>query len=340
MLETSKIPVSDIVIHDLSVVVPLQKNLKTYQRIASKSFETLPTIRLGRINGQFYVLSHLDVFLGIKNAGREYVESNVECFSDEQEFVLRHVKENRILSGYNPLHLYKVRDYLLQNGISHEEASIHMQIQNTIDQRLLDLNLEKDTVKKLSELFYHLAEILSNCVMPYYISEQVSKIKKGKQIDAVSIISKHITENKISDAKFSWPSLETIKTLLARMDSGKNTSCISLVPGEKPTQNALKFAEKVISISRHTIIIPETNQHPSYFVNKKTNTVSIIDEKKNAISLVDSPSTSVFTLPKKAVDHLKLTKSLDVKMKIINDSKDLKEFLKKYPDMQGVFFYK
>jgi len=117
-------------------------------------------------------------------------------------------------------------------------------------------------------------------------------------------------------------------------------SSVVAVSGEKPVKKHYTLAKKAVSIQKNVLVIPGTDVRPSIQVNLKTREASILDEKKNVITLIEMPTTPVYSLPKKAISHLKLQDSLDVKIKCFEKNNEILRFLEKNPTSNCVLMFR
>lgn len=337
-----KVHIFQISHHNLSVVIPLASQITLYSGIANDLPNTLPIIQLGRISEKLYLLSNLDVFYGIKKFGLDIVDAEIIDFVNESEFLIEHVKLNKSQPGYNSLLLYGIVEYLSGNGTSYNTSLKLLHINNTIEHKLLELKLNSDTIGELCLFYSYLAEKLSSCIIPYYVSEIVSKYDGTEQLKIIKKIIKFIKIEKISDSKFTWPSINSINILLSKSKNtlSSNDSAVIYEENDIPSEKEYVFAEKIIKQSKHVLIIPKTKKHSAYMINKKTNSVSIMTVKDTVITLVEMPTIPLYTLPKKAVNHLKLNESLEVTMKCFENNDEIIKYLKKHPDSKNVIFSK
>lgn len=344
MLTTNTvIPIENIHVHRVNVVTPIKKQIDSYKEIARLSPKTLPPINLGRVDGRLYVLSNFDLYYAIRDSRLAEIQAQVTDFKDITEFVIEHVKLNKNPTGFNPLLLFGVMDYLKDQGISQQKALGLLHVYKTLDQKLLELPLQHNAIRKLCKLYSFLSEKLSNLTIPFYISQAISNCEDNKQGEAVSKIEALIRTGKVSDTKFTWPSVEEIETILKNPSYHKTVKDSKIVNLKevKPSIKEKKISKELLTKSKNVIIIPGNNKHPSIMVNKKTGTVQTIVEKNTVIKLIDKESKPVYNLPQKAVDHLDLEKdTTNLKMKCFTKSSDMVSFLKKHPKLQAVLYYR
>jgi len=339
------VPISKISVHELGVISPLASQISKYSEMASDSPEKLPKIKLAKISKKLYVLSHLDVFYGIKKSGAKTADAEIISFESQCEFLVSHVKQSKSSPGYNPLLLYAVVEFLSKNGIMSYDKSLELlRIQNRTEQKILDLKLSSDAVYELCLFYRYLAENLSSCTIPYYILNKISQHEKFEHLNIAKKIIRFIKIKKISDSTFVWPSSKSIDNLLpvsANASDDDDDSKIIFEKDDVPEKKDVVFAEKILRQSKQVFVIPATKKHPPYLINKKTNTVSIAHDKESVITLVDMPTVPLYTISKKMTAHLKLHESLDdVSMGCFDNKTQVMRYLKKHPDSKIVVLTK
>ena len=341
MLESSSVtlvPVDSIHIHKIHVVTPIKKQVIQYTNIANHTPESLPVIRLGKINNNLYALADFDVIHGVKQSRLTEIACNVINFKTDAEFIIAHVKLNKNPTGFNQFSLFKVIDYLNSCNIPKEQALELLQI-NQIHHKLLDLPLHSNVITQLSEFHEFLSEKLTTVAIPYYIPEIISRFEKSKQVkiteDAVELIKTH----NISDSRFSWSAIEEFQIFLGKPT--ENKSEIIVPDGVVPSKQQMEVAKNIVNTSKNVICIPGNQTHPTYLINKKTNTVSTVNEKDTITTINEAPSQKIHALSPDLVKYLKLEESDGpLKSKKFSKSSDMITYLKKDPDLQGVTLFK
>jgi len=336
---TKQIPISDIHIHEINVVTPIKKQVIQYTNIANNTPESLPIIRLGRIQDKLYVLADFGVFYGVKQSKLAGITSEIIDFKNEVEFIIQHVKLNKNPTGFNQFSLFKVIDYLNSCNVPKEKALEILQIHQTIHHKLLDLSLHQNTIQQLSELHEFLSEKLTTVNIPYYIPEIISRFEKSKQSEITFHAIKLIKAFKTADSRFSFPAIEAFQILLGKPDENKST--IIIPDNVKPSKAQTKIAEDIISTSKNVTCILGDKDNPTYLFNKKTNTLSTVNAKDTIISLDETPSQKIYALSSNIVKYLELEEAdKPLKIKKFSKSSDLITYLKKDSDLQGVVLFK
>jgi len=332
------VPVDSIHIHEINVVTPIKKHVIQYTNIANHTPESLPVIRLGRIHDKLYALADFDVIYGVKNSRLTEIACNVIDFKNDIEFIIAHVKLNKNPTGFNQFSLFRVIDYLNSCNIPKEKALELLQI-NQIHHKLLDLPLHPNVITQLSEFHEFLSEKLTTVTIPYYIPEIISRFEKSNQseivLDAIELIKTH----NMSDSRFSWSAIEEFQIFLGKPFENKSEVIIpdNVVPSEKQR----KIAENIVNTSKNVICIPGNQNHPTYLINKKTNTVSTVNDKDTITTINETPSQKIYALSPNIVKYLKLEEAdKPIKIKKFSSSSDLIEYLKKDSDLQGVVLFK
>jgi len=339
MLElTRQIPINDIVFHKISVISPIKKQVTLYTDIANHTPESLPIIRLGRIDNKLYALTDFDVMYGVKNSKLTETICNITDFKNEVDFIIQHVKINKNPTGFNQFSLFKIIDYLKSYQIPKEKAMELLQI-NHIHHKLLDLPLHSDVVEQLSEFHEFLSEKLTTVNIPYYIPEVISRFEKSKQTEITKEIIELINSFKISDSKFIFPAIEALQILLGKPE--ENNSTVITPEHVYPTEQQKKIIQDIISTSKNVTCILGDKDNPTYLYNKKTNSLSTVNVKDTIISLDETPSQKIYALSPNIVKYLELEEiDKPIKIKKFSNSSDLITYLKKDSDLQGVVLFK
>ncbi len=340
MLELIKqIPINDISIHEVNVITPIKKQVTQYTDIANHTPESLPIIRLGKISNKLYVLADFGVFYGIQESKLTSITCEIIDFKNDVEFIIQHVKLNKNPTGFNQFSLFKVIDYLNSCNIPKEQALEILQINQTIHHKLLDLPLHLDTIQQLSEFHKFLSEKLTTVTIPYYIPEIISKFEQSKQIEITKEVIELVKAFKTADSKFSFPAVEAFQILLGKPE--ENNSTILIPDDVKPSTKQMEVAQNIINTSKNVICIPGNNNHPSYLINKKTNTISTVNEKDTITTINETPSQKIYALPPNIVKYLKLEEAeKPLKIKKFSNSSDLISYLQQDSDLQGVVLFK
>ncbi len=293
MLElTKQISINKIHIHEINVISPIKKQVTQYTDIANHTPESLPVVRLGRIHDKFYVLADFGVFYGVKESKLISITCEIIDFKNDVEFIIQHVKINKNPTGFNQFSLFKVIDYLNSCNIPKEQALKILQINQTIHHKLLDLPLHPDTIQQLSEFHKFLSEKLTTVTIPYYIPEIISKFEQSKQTEITKEVIELVKAFKTADSKFSFPAVEAFQILLGKPE--ENNSTIIITDNVKPSTKQMEVAQNIINTSKNVICIPGNKDHPSYLINKKTNTISTVNEKDTITTINETPSQKIY----------------------------------------------
>ncbi|MDE0265774.1 MAG: hypothetical protein OXK17_01915 [Thaumarchaeota archaeon] len=183
---------------------------------------------------KYYLLADGDLYRGYVRAGAvKAVECTVVKCDGEADFLARHALANQRPTGYDPLRLGRVVRHLqavsrggaAQDGtgrtISHAEAvdarraveDVMRSCRDTVDQKFINLHLDEEASKILSEMCTWLGGKLSRFEMPYYIPYAVSRVPPGVQAELAEQISLIVRGGPITDAKFAWPAPEELSVL-------------------------------------------------------------------------------------------------------------------------------
>lgn len=194
-------------------------------------------------------------------------------------------------------------------------------IENTTTSHIYELNNDLDSLELHSSVIIELtlfSEFLSKKLttfsIPYHIPLMISKFEKDTQLELVQKIIRLIKSQDITDNKFSWPSNKELKVICGQPK--KTKSYITTVKGVKPTPNQIKLCDYLVKHTKNIICIPGNKTHPTYLIDKKTNSVSIVSDNKSIISLEDVSTENIYTIPFKLTKFLELDSSSSPKLKI------------------------
>ena len=331
--------VNSIHIHKINVITPLKKQVTQYTDIANHTPELLPVIRLGKIHDKLYALSDFDVICGVKNSRLTETACSITDFKNEIDFIIQHVKLNKNSTGFNQFSLFQVINYLNSQNIPKDQAIKLLQINQINHHKLLHLDLHPNVIEQLSDFHNYLSEKLTHFSIPYHLSEIISRFEKPKQIqitkDAIELIKTH----NMSESRFSWPAIEEFQIFLGKPD--ENKSVVVIPENVKPSTKQMEIANNIVNTSKNVICIPGNQEHPTYLINKKTNTVSTVNDKDTITTINETASQKIYALPPNIVKYLKL-EELDkpLKIKKFSNSSDLITYLKKDSELQGVVLFK
>ena len=167
------------------------------------------------------------------------------------------------------------------------------------------LKLDPNVVVELTLFDKFLSQKLTSFSLPDYIPLLISKFDKDLQLEKTQKIIKLIKGQKIADSSFSWPSLKELKIIVGQPKNRKSSMII--IDDVTPLPKQKKLAEYLVKHTKNIICIPGNANYPTYLINKKTNSVSIVTDKKSIISLEDVESQKLYVL------HPKISKFLEPK---------------------------
>ncbi len=359
------IPINHIVRHSLDVTIPIKKQINLYENIIKEgNKDKLPLIKVAQIlqseeNQHYYLLEGTNIYLGALKAAAAAaattthnkkpfcLKSQIESYNTIHDYIIKHVQYNQRPSGFNPLKLDKVVKYLKQSHVTPDENYTKLlQIDNTINAKFLTLPISDDVIEILTELCEHLADRLSQFVLPYYIPHIISKSKDQSTI--AKKISQMTKNRTITDARFTWPTPGEIKIIIndVAYDEAdykkekdtcntnkniKNTidynddhinnldqnttdkkyeANIICPDGEKITKKTIEQSKSILkNIPGNVIIIPKTKTHPAYIIDPKAKRVSKLtdDYNQHIIKLDDIGASSPYMMPQAAEEWLGLS---------------------------------
>lgn len=177
---------------------------------------------------------------------------------------------------------------------------------------LVSLDLHPQVIIELTLLSEYLSKKLTSFCIPQHIPLLISKFEKETQLEVTQKAIKLIKSQNITDTKFSWPSHNELKIVFGQPRDTQ--SYVIQVNGVKslPTQN--KLCDYLIKHSKSIICIPGNKIHPTYLINKKTNSVSIVTDKESIISLQDVKTQNVYVIPPILSRFLELETSSKLKI--------------------------
>ena len=183
------------------------------------------------------------------------------------------------------------------------------------------LDLHSSVIIELTLFSEFLSKKLTTFSIPHHIPLVISKFEKDTQLEITQKIIKLIKSQDITDNKFSWPSIKELRVLCGTPK--KTKSYVTTVKGVTPTSKQIKVCDYLVKHTKNIICIAGNDTHPTYLINKKTNSVSIVSDKKSIISLEDVTTEKIYIIPFKLTKFLELDNLSRLKITKFQDHKSL-----------------
>ena len=202
-----------------------------------------------------------------------------------------------------------------------------------------DIGLNPVVITEISDLDDFLSKKLTNFKIPDYFPEFISGFPKSVQFDITTKLIIHIKGQKLTDLDFVWPSVAEFEVLVGKPENAN--SVLVELENIKSSQQQKKLADYIVKTSKNIICIPGNEIHPTYLINKKTNSVSIVNEKDSIISTEETKSHKVYILSPNITQFLELEKSeKPIRPKQFLNKSSLLSHFEKNSQTKGIVFFK
>ena len=223
-----KIKISEILLPSVSVGICTISNIDKFAEIARNNPESLPEIKLAKVDGKFYAINHHDVLLGCMQAGPGVISEVNGLITDDgsckgsTDILLAHFKEileNEIL---NPVSIF--------DGIYYLEEKLHLPKQDILEllhvsgtpfeKIILSKNnnpLSAKSIEQLQIIVTQLSQrknlVPSQVCVPLYVISRISRLdEESHQLQLISQI--HSDLDAMSDGSFAWTTPEQINSMI------------------------------------------------------------------------------------------------------------------------------
>jgi hypothetical protein len=223
-----KVKISEILSPAVSVGICTISNINKFAEIARNNPESLPEIKLARVDGKIYAINHHDVILGCMQAGPRIISEvngvityNSNC-KGSTDILLAHFKEILENEVLNPVSLF--------DGICHLEEKLQLQKQDILEllhisrtpfeKIILSKNnnpLSAKSIEQLQLIVTQLSQrknlVPSQVCVPLYVISRISRLdEESHQLQLISQI--HSDLDAMNDGSFAWTTPEQIDSMI------------------------------------------------------------------------------------------------------------------------------
>ena len=261
-----KVKISEIHSPAVSVGICTISNIEKFAEIARNNPESLPAIKLARVDGKLYAINHHDVILGCRQAGPSVIsEIDVLIITDDNDkysckgspgILLTHFKEILENEVFNPVSIFDSIFYL-QEKLQLEKQDIleMLHINRTPFEKIIlsknNNHISAKSVEQLQLIVNQLSHrknlVPSQVCVPLYVISKISRLEEeSHQLQLISHIQSDL--DAMSDGAFAWTTPEQIDSMIRyiRQDATheKNNREESTIANMTKTENVGKAEKK------------------------------------------------------------------------------------------------
>ena len=228
-----KVKISEIHSPAVSVGICTISNIEKFAEIATNNPESLPAIKLARVDGKLYAINHHDVILGCRQAGPSVISEidgviitndndNKYSCKGSPGILLEHFKEILENEVFNPVSIFD-SIYYLQEKLQLEKQDIleMLHINRTpFEKIILSKNNNHISAKSVEQLqlivnqLSHRKNLMpSQVCVPLYVISKISRLEEeSHQLQLISHIQSDL--DAMSDGAFAWTTPEQIESMI------------------------------------------------------------------------------------------------------------------------------
>jgi len=223
-----KVKISEIFSPSVSVGISTISNINRFAEMARNNPESLPEIKLARVDGKLYAINHHDVLLGCMQVGPSIISEVNGLIADDSnckgstDILLAHFKEILENEVLNPVSLF--------DGIYYLEEKLQLQKQDILEllhivrtpfeKIILSKNnnlISTKSIEQLQLIINQLSQrtnlVPSQVCVPLYVISRISRLdKESHQLQLISQI--HSDLDAMSDGSFAWTTPEQIDSMI------------------------------------------------------------------------------------------------------------------------------
>jgi len=365
----TKVKISEILSPAVNVGICTLSNIEKFAEIARNNPESLPEIKLAKVDEKFYAINHHDVILGCMQAGPGVISEINGVITDDDckgstDILLAHFKEILENEVFNPVSIFD-SIYYLEEKLSLQKQDIleMLHISGTpFEKIILSKNNNCISTKSIEQMHLIVNQLSqrknlvpSQVCVPLYVISKISRLDdESHQLQLISQIYSDL--NAMSDGSFAWTTPEQIDSMIkyirqdatheennreestiANMTKIKDVGKIEKSEKEKDKEpQAEKIDSETLTVKKsipNMIIIPdEKTGKPQILVNKRTGAVSKVEPTdNNSIIKTSSVGTkSLYSIPFDVTRHLDFDKS-QIKHKNFESSEKIINALGMFP---------
>ena len=222
-----KAKVSEIMSPAVSVGICTQSNIDKFADIARNNPESLPEIKLARVNGRLYAINHHDVILGCMQAGPGIISEINGVITDNNckgspDILLAHFKEILENEVFNPVSIFDSVEYLEEKMQLQKQDILEMlHISGTPFEKIIlsknNNHISAKSIKQLQIIVNQLSQrknlAPSQICVPLYAISKISRFdEESHQLQLISLI--HSDLDAMSDGSFAWTTPEQIDSMI------------------------------------------------------------------------------------------------------------------------------
>ncbi len=329
----TRVGISEILSPPVSVGICTQSNIDKFAYIARNDPESLPEIKLTKVDGKLYAINHHDVILGCMQAGPSVISEINGVITDENckgshDILLAHFKEILENEVLNPVSVFDSIYYLEEKMQLQKQDILEMlHISGTPFEKIIlsknNNHIYAKSIEQLQLIVNQLSHrknlIPSQVCVPLYVISRISRLnEESHQLQLITQI--HSDLDAMSDGSFAWTTPEQIDSMIRYIrqdatheENNREESTIANMTktkdigipekkSKKENKDTKPQPEKTDpetlmvkkSIPNMIIIPDEKTGKPQILVNKRTGAVSKIEPSDNHNII---KTTSVGTKP-------------------------------------------
>ena len=308
-----KVKISEILSTAVSVGISVQSNIDKFAEIARDDPETLPIIKITKVDGKLYAINHHDVLLGCMQAGSDIISEINGIITDDDckgspDILLAHFREILQNEVFNPVSIFDSIFYLQETlQLQKQDILDMLHISRTPYEKMIlsknNYSISTKSIEQLQIMIRQLSQrknlMPSQVCIPLYVISKISRLsEESHQLQLTSQI--HADLDAMSDGTFAWTTPEQIDSMIryirqdatheennreestvANMTKTKDIGSLEKnLEKENKKPHAKKMDSENLTIKKsipNMIIIPdEKTGKPQILVNKRTGAVSKI----------------------------------------------------------------
>ena len=224
-----KVKISEIFSPAVSVGICTQSNVDKFAEIARNNPESLPEIKLAKVDGKFYAINHHDVILGCRKAGPDVISEINGIITDDDDsckgspdILLAHIKEILENEVFNPVSIFDSICYLQEKLQLQKQDILEMlHISRTPFEKIIlsknNNHISARSIEQLQLIVNQLSQrknlVPSQVCVPLYVISKISRLdEESHQLQLISQI--HSDLDAMSDSSFAWTTPEQIDSMI------------------------------------------------------------------------------------------------------------------------------
>jgi len=223
-----KVKISEIHSPSVSVGICTISNINKFAEIARNNPESLPEIKLAKVDGKLYAINRHDVIFGCRQAGPSVISEVNGVITDNgsckgsTDILLAHFKEILENEVFNPISIFDSIYYLEEKLQLQKQDILEMlHISRTPFEKIIisknNNPLSAKSIEQLQLIVTQLSQrknlIPSQICIPLYVISKISRLDdESHQLQLISQI--HSDLDAMSDGSFAWTTPEQIDSMI------------------------------------------------------------------------------------------------------------------------------